>query len=56
MPRKRTQSQSIDICRDGPKPDIALPGWTALKNGDIELAMASGAVSHLGATALTRIS
>jgi hypothetical protein len=31
-------------------------GWTALKNGDMELTMASGAVFHLGATALTRIS
>jgi hypothetical protein len=39
-----------------PGPDIALSGWTALKNGDMELTMASGAVFHLGATALTRIS
>ena len=38
-----------------PGPDIALSGWTALKNGDMELTMASGAVFHLGATALTRI-
>jgi hypothetical protein len=30
-------------------------GVTALKNGDIELTMTSGAVFHLGATALTRI-
>ena len=39
-----------------PGPDIALSGWTALKNGDMELTMASGAVFHLGATALTRVS
>jgi hypothetical protein len=39
-----------------PKPDIALPGWTALKRGDMEITMASGVVLHLGATALTRVS
>jgi hypothetical protein len=40
----------------GPGADIALSGWTALKNGDMELTMASGAVFHLGTTALTGIS
>src|SRR5712672_3376242 len=38
-----------------PGPNIALSGWTALKNGDMELTMASGAVFYLGATALTRM-
>jgi len=40
----------------GHNPTSRYRGGTALKNGDIELTMASGAVFHLGATALTRIS